>query len=284
MRPGTRVLSLLLLFCLLLLPSAGSAESLPTEGEQLIITNLQVGKADAAVLQWGDHAGMIDAGSDQSFQVIQSFLEENGIHALDFLLLTHFDRDHVGSAPALIRSYPIAHIYLPDYESEKKFYTAVMQAVLGRDRVITVREAMDFTEGRFTMRIFPADNPAPLLKSSSNRDNNMSLISLVSFGECRFLFTGDIEKKRIRQILKSGDDLRADWIKYPHHGEYEEVQREFLERVNPASAVVSTSLDRPISDDLLMLLNELNIRLHSTVEGHVTTLCDGTHITVESVQ
>ena len=111
----------LLLAALLLLSGCAAGRpdgSLPT----LTVTFLDVGKADCILLEAEGRAAMIDAGNQGDAEEILALLSAKGISSLDFLLLTHLDKDHIGGADALIESVPIGTIYAPDYDKGNKQY------------------------------------------------------------------------------------------------------------------------------------------------------------------
>ncbi len=248
----------------------------------LVVTNLDVGKADCAVLQYQDTTGIIDTGTEEKYNTIDSFLSDNAIDSIDYMILTHYDQDHIGSAVKLLQKYPVDTIYIPDYESEKRYYPGLMEELEHHDNVITVgTDPVDFQYDNLNVRLLPAEDPDPLLADQSNRDNNMSLVSMVDFGENKLLFTGDIEADRITQIVNSGDDLDADWIKLPHHGSYEKEIQALLEMVTPEDSVISTSSKEKPDKKLLKKLDEYGIHSYDTMDGNVVTICDGTNLVVE---
>lgn len=248
----------------------------------LVVTNLDVGKADCAILQYQDTTGIIDTGTEKAYDTIDSFLSDNAIDSFDYMILTHYDQDHIGSAVKLLQKYPTAAIYIPDYESEKRYYPGLMEELASHDNVITVSgDPVSIQYDDLNIELFPAEDPAPLLANESNRDNNMSLVSMVDFGENKLLFTGDIEADRISQIVGSGEDLDADWIKIPHHGSYEEELDALLEMVTPEDSVISTSSKQKPDKALLKELKKLGINSYDTMDGNVVTICDGTNLVVE---
>ena len=155
-----------------------------------------------------------------------------------------------------------------------------MSLVHDRDNVYFVTEPISFTRGKLSLEIIPADEPTTLLENEDNRDNNMSLVTMMTYGSKKFLFTGDIEKDRIAQMLSFHDDLAADWIKMPHHGGYQKIVSRLLEAVLPKYAVITTSTERPPDDKLIELLKEDNILTFDTMTSNVYTICDGEEITV----
>ena len=262
---------------------ADSPQSTATTGppqDQLSITNLYVGKADCAVIEYAGSVGMIDAGTMESYDLINEFLRERGISKIDYLILTHYDKDHIGGSIPLLSDYNCESIYLADYVSQKQYYPELMAIVQQRDKVYFVNEPISLSQGMLSLEIIPADEPASLLEKPDNFDNNMSLVTMMTFGLRKFLFTGDIEKDRIAQMLSLHNDLTADWIKMPHHGDYQKKVAQLLEAVLPKYAVITTSSERPPDEKLITLLKEDNILTYDTMSSNVYTLCDGREISV----
>lgn len=248
--------------------------------DTLTVTNLDVGKADCAVLLYMDHTGIIDAGTEEAYPVIDSFLKDHHVEKIDYMILTHYDRDHIGSAVSLIDDYDIGKIYIPDYVSEKKYYPELMDRIKTLKNVTLVNtEVSDSYDGLY-LDIIPADNPEKLTEDEEDYDNNMSLLCMLTLGSRKLFFTGDIEKDRIAEVLDSPLDIDADWIKLPHHGSHEKKMKKFLKRVSPEYSVISTSEEEPPDEELLAILDELRIKNFDTVKENVVTECDGHYIKV----
>jgi competence protein ComEC len=197
------------------------------------------------------------------------------------MILTHYDRDHIGSAADILDKYEVRSIYIPDYLSAKEYYAPLMKALDGRDGVIKVSgDPMEVTLPDLTLRILPATDPDALRADEKDYDNNMSLVCLMTYGSNRFLFTGDIEHGRIAQIIEDGEDISADWIKIPHHGSYEKKIKKLLKTTNPQYAVISTSTNDPPDERLMSAIDKKGIDVFSTTDGDVVTTSDGKTVVV----
>ncbi len=254
---------------------------------ELTVTDLDVGKADAAVIIYGDITGIIDTGTVEAYPIIDAYLKANHISDIDYMILTHYDKDHIGSAALILEKYRVGDIYMPDYVSEKAYYPVLMEAVKGREGVNFVDERNTVTYGDIKLDLIPADDPGELLEKENTMDNNMSLVCMLTYGENDLLFTGDIEKARIKQMvehLESDEEgLDADWIKIPHHGKYQKAEKDLLELTTPQYSVISTSSEQPPDQKLLDLLEEENIENHDTTRSNVVTICDGEKIKVKDI-
>lgn len=246
----------------------------------LQIINLNVGKADAAVISFNNTIGVIDSGTEESFPTIDSLFEDRRVSSIDYLILTHFDKDHIGGAISLLDKYDVKAIYIPDYVSDKKLYDDLMEKLSEKEGVTTVKNDTTFRIDTLEVEIIPADDPAPLIADKDNVDNNMSLLCMMTYGSRKFLFAGDVESDRIEQLLENSHDLDSDWIKIPHHGHYDPELDELMDIVTPGYAIISTSSDEAPSKKLLKLLNDKNVTVLDTMNHAVVTDCDGTNITL----
>ena len=252
----------------------------------LTITALPVGKADALILKTDSWAAMIDTGEERDGSYIRETLEAAGIDHLNLLLVTHFDKDHVGSAAELLETVGADQVLMPDYEGTRPEYAAFLSALEVHPETevqrITGTETLEIPAGSVntSFTIYAAEDPAEIQDTEDEYDNDMSLVAKVTCGEKKFLFTGDIEKTRIAQMLDSGDDWKADWIKMPHHGRYQKKVEKLLEAVNPFYAVICDGEDQPAEEETLDALKKRQIKEWETADGTVVTITDGKNIKV----
>ena len=106
---------LALMLALLVVVFAAKFVGKSEEDPNLTITALSVGKADALVLQQGGHTVLIDTGEKDDGDKIVRFLKNQGIHAVDLLVITHFDKDHVGGAVNVLKHLDVNSILMPEY-------------------------------------------------------------------------------------------------------------------------------------------------------------------------
>lgn len=252
----------------------------------LTITALPVGKADALILKTDDWAAMIDTGEERDGSYIRETLEAAGIDHLNLLLVTHFDKDHVGSAAELLGTVGADQVLMPDYEGTRPEYAAFLSALEAHPETevqrITGTETLEIPAGSVntSLTIYAADDPEEIQDTDGEYDNDMSLVANVTCGEKQFLFTGDIEKTRIRQMLESQVDWKADWIKMPHHGRYQKKVEKLLEAVNPFYAVICDGGDQLAEEETLDALKKRQIKAWETADGTVVTITDGKNIKV----
>ena len=69
--------------------------------------------------------------------------------------------------------------------------------------------------------------------------NDDSLVIKLTYSEVDVLFTGDIGKKAETRLIASGQDLRSEILKVPHHGSRTSSSAAFIAAVEPLYAIFS---------------------------------------------
>lgn len=262
-----------LLLALLLLASVSCAD---TRGEALTVTFFDVGKADAILIQSGESVVMIDTGWHSSGELLLGRLFELGVNSLDMLIITHFDKDHVGGADAILYNLPVGIVLEPGYQKESKQrdqYEDALEAS-GVSKLAVSQERQE-TVGALSFLIIPASDD----DYGENQDNNASLVVRLMFGETGFLFAGDAEDDRLIELISRGS-LECDVLKVPHHGRIGGYSEEFFEAVRPSAAVITSSDEEPEDEEVVSLLKSTSAQVYLTREGEVQIVCDGNNFTV----
>ena len=100
---------------LALLPLFFYKAAVPSFGS-VWITMLDVGEGLSVVVQTAQHVLVYDAGPaignyfNAGEAIISPFLEIEGIHSIDLMMISHGDNDHIGGAFALLKHFPVSDI------------------------------------------------------------------------------------------------------------------------------------------------------------------------------
>ena len=89
---------------------AYEAENLP-EGSSFSVHFIDVGQADAALVECDGHYMLIDGGNRGDSDVIYTVLKKAGAEKLDIVVGTHAHEDHIGGLPGAF-SYAEAELSL----------------------------------------------------------------------------------------------------------------------------------------------------------------------------
>lgn len=267
----------LLLAMLLILTACASPDTKKTseDARELEVRFFDAGKADAILLTTENSAVLIDAGEQGFGKTILAELAERGIDRLDCLIVTHFDKDHVGGAAKVINGIAVDTVLQSNSPKDSTEYEKYVRA-LDRAGVepVTVRETYTFTLDGVSYTV----DPPRRTDYAKDASNNSSLIVSVENGANRFLLPGDAQTERLREFLDA-DGTTYDVLKLPHHGKDEPLLGALLASVQPSLAVITSSDEEPESAAVVGALEAAGATVLLTREGAVTLHSDGTPVT-----
>lgn len=245
---------------------------------------LKVGKADASILHSKDGTVVIDCGESDDGEKVLKKLGELKIGTIDKLILTHFDKDHIGGAAQVLSSISVREVILPSYTPENPesdeylALVAALESVKGDTEIRYLTDDWTFSLGKTAYHIYTAGEK--VYKDSP--DNNCSLVTQITNGSDILLFAGDIERDRIADILEKGIG-RCAFLKVPHHGRIEENTEAFFKAVYPDYAVICCSEKNPPDEEVLSILESLSVRtyLTDTADVKVTSTAHGVTVGLE---
>ena len=241
-------------------------------------TFLKVGKADAMVVQSGGQTMVIDTGEEDDGQELVDFLRKKNVAMIDILIITHYDKDHVGGADTLISELPVVRVLLPAYQGSNTEYTDFMSALKNaRIEPEYVEETLAFPLGEAVVTVEPP-NSWDIPEGAVEYDNNLSLLTTVTHGTNRLCFAGDIEKERIRELISDGTLQECVFLKMPHHGIYNTASEDLIKALHPRYAVVCSSDKHPAETALLELAKKYGVDVLETRFGNITLISDGQHV------
>lgn len=246
-----------------------------TVSDTLEVTFLDAGKADAMVLCTQNSTVIIDCGEKGDGKKIVGLLEDKGITTVDYLIITHYDKDHVGGAAKVINNFDVKNVLAPDYEEESEETEKYQKALNGKN--ITTQLLTDDISFSLDGVEYTVNAPDKDFYGEDN-DNDFSLVTKVVHGDNTLLFTGDAMEQRLDEIMDIGN---CTLLKVPYHGRKLGNLKDFLDAVSPEYAVVCTEQSE-FASSTQKLLNKRNIAYYSTCfNGQITAVSDGSNITVD---
>ena len=223
---------------------------------KLRIDFLDVGQGDAALLTMPDGRTLLVDGGGKSADrngsdtdrrsigeaVVSEYLWWRGLDAVNYVLATHADADHIDGLNDVLRNFTIDAALVARSPANDAEYAKFAQTVSETSTNVATIQAGDLI--RFSDLVIQVLWPPAAVEPNAPSRNNDSIVLRLSYGKHNILLTGDIEKSAERALvgLRSNlepSDLRADVVKVPHHGSRSSSTPAFIAATRARTAIIS---------------------------------------------
>jgi competence protein ComEC len=309
--------------CLSFMSLVSSARSTKPEVPlQIYFIDVEGGQSTLVVSPSGQSL-LIDAGwsgnDGRDADRIMSAAHQAGVKEIDYVLITHYHRDHVGGVPQLVDGIKVGTFLdhgpnLEDSDVTRTDYAAYEKATGGHPRVVVkpgwgvpvkgievhvLTAAGDhITEpmpGAGLANPYCANEPKP---PEDNSENARSVGVLISYGQFRFLDLGDLTKKKELELACPNNMIgTVDLFLVTHHGLDQSNAKAMDWAVHPRVAIIDNGPrkgnspgawqivhDSPGLEDLWQLhYAEENDRDHNVPDDHIANVkenCEGKYLKV----
>lgn len=222
-----------------------------------VVTFINVGQGDAILIELPNRRGvyLIDTGGLLRFsqepwkerrneyevgaQVVVPYLKGKGIAAIDKLIITHADADHVEGAEEVVKEIRAGEIHITSGSYKKGVMKDLLQEA--KKQKIPIKEQMaggGWKKANVQFKyIWPTD--------TEYEGNNDSLTLLMTYGTFKALFTGDLEEDGEKAIIeREGSEIEEiDVLKAGHHGSKTSSSESFIIHTSPALTIFMAGKD-----------------------------------------
>ena len=224
---------------------------------------LDVGQGQSIVLASEDVCALVDCGSANSWYGAGSdaadYLLTMGYGHLDYLLLTHYDSDHINGVEQLLARMPVERVYLPDSEDKDGLKTELLEVLKLFDTEVSfLAEQEEISLGQAKLTLFPPIGAA--------EDNEQGISVLASLGKQDLLITGDMNRATEKQLLNTYDLPDLEVLAAGHHGSKSATSAELLDALTPETVCISVgsnSYGHP-AEEMLRRLGERECAVYRT--------------------
>ncbi|WP_277259014.1 ComEC/Rec2 family competence protein [Phascolarctobacterium succinatutens] len=256
---------------------------------RLRISVLDVGQADAILLQDGKRNIMVDVGNDVKDKVGDSggrqalikALDKAGVNRIKTVFVTHHHRDHMGNIMYVRGKYGVSNIYDSGYVNNGYKASVALNSDLRAGRyngqALKAGDKITIDKNYYIEVLAPGDF---LSKKDLKNMNNTSLVLMLHYGSFKMLLTGDAEAP-VEDALqqKYGTALQADVLKVGHHGSKTSSYWPFVSKVKPKYALISCgdfSIYKHPNKNVVGSLTHLGAKVLTTHDhGTLTVITDG---------
>lgn len=214
-------------------------EQVPADGQAVHF--IDVGQADATLLQSGQEYCLVDAGEASSEEALLAYLDGMGITRLKLLVMTHPHADHIGSMKAVLEHVQVEQVLLPDFDKAPYPTTRTFERVMDTIEeqnipTVTAQPGQEFTIGAATLSVLANG-------VETDNYNNLSQVLFFSAPGLRVMLTGDGETEVEQDALAHCELPQTDVFKAAHHGSSTSNTLAFLQAIRPQYVVVSCGKD-----------------------------------------
>lgn len=170
-----------------------------TEITPATVDILKMGKADCIVIDTGSKIIMIDTGEEENLPRIHAYMQRNSYKKIDMLILTHYDKDHIGGAADVITAYQVDNVIESKFTDNNEWYVEYHKVLA--DLGISPTKLTENYSFSFDSCDFEINVPKKK-KYTTKQDNNSSLVISMRIGENSFLFCGDAMEERLTELIE----------------------------------------------------------------------------------
>lgn len=267
-----RLASSFLLLLMLLLPAFGVTAA------EMKVHFLDVGQGLSILVQTDGKNLLYDGGGRNAASFVVSYLEDQGVENLDYLISSHYDEDHLSGLVGCLKRFSVGTVIGSDYVHESKLYSSFMDAVSAKGLEVqypAVGTMYVLGDAEFEVL-------APQTVSSTDSNNNSVVIRLINDGDS-FLFAGDAEYASEKEMCASGMDLNCDVLVLGHHGSATSTSWDFLAQTVPTWAVISCGANNSYGHpnaETMEKMESMDIEIFRTdLQGTIVATSSGEGIT-----
>jgi competence protein ComEC len=181
---------------------------------------------------------VIDVGKDED--LIDACLTELGVSAIDLLVLTHFDFDHVGGLTGALRGRVPSHAIVSGFPDDRPATKSSLDQLLEVGAQVMIAEpTISGSLGEFDWRVL-----APTKTASEAKDSNDASVTMVFRSpQLELVLLGDLGaegqervSRSIMQLIRGSPNPLI--LKVSHHGSNDQSAK-FHQQLEPDLALIS---------------------------------------------
>ena len=244
---------------------------------KLKIYFIDVGQGDSMIVKTVrgkniliDGGGSKDPDYDIGEKILVPYLLDRRIKTLDYVIISHFDEDHVGGILTVMQELKVKKAIIARQFENSNNYKKFIKLAQEKEIKVIVVEAGDVIniEKEIRLRVLWPDSKN---KINENVLNNNSLVCKLEYKSFSIMLTGDIEEIAEKAILakykRNVKILKSNILKVAHHGSKSSSTEDFIKAVMPEIALIGVGKDNSFghpSDGTIERLNKIKCKILRT--------------------
>ena len=222
-------------------------------GKTILIDVGGKAESDKKIEKWQDKATTSNAQRN-----LIPYLKSRGVAKIDQLVLTNTDKEHVGDLLEVTKAFHVEEILVSKGSLKQKEFVAELQATQTKVRSVTVGE---------NLQIFGSQLEVLSPRKIGDGSHEDSLVLSGKLLDKHFLFTGNLDEKGEKDLLKHYPNLEVDVLKAGQHGSKNSTHPVFLEQLKPEITLISVGKNNRTKlphQETLTRLETINSKVYRT--------------------
>lgn len=242
---------------------------------ELTIHFIDVGQGDSTLIETPENKTiLIDGGGNENYNigknVLIPYLLNKKINKIDYMLISHFDTDHVGGCIEVAKYLKVKNIIISKQTKETENFQELIQIAKEKNIKIIICKKGDEINISKSIKLKILWPKEELISTDIN-DN--SIVAKLEYNNTSILFTGDITQNIEKEILKN-QNIKSDILKIAHHGSKTSSNIEFIKKVNPKISLIGVGENNTFGHPSNITIENLkNIRskiYRTDINGEIT--------------
>lgn len=253
---------------------------------------VDVGQGDGILLRSDTGKTLLIDGGSSSVSNVGKYrliplLKYYGIRRIDYMIMTHEDEDHISGQRELFENtfscgISIGHYLVPVPDKTcvgDNYHEMLSLAEKAGVPVHAIQTGDRLNLGRLSLTCLHPD-----MGFVADSANAYSTTIELHYGNCSMLLTGDLEKNGEEAVLSRLSS--CDILKVAHHGSKNSSSPEYLNKIHPKVALISSGKNNRYGhphQELLDRLRQTGAHIFDTADdGAVFLSCNGNRWSVQS--
>jgi beta-lactamase superfamily II metal-dependent hydrolase len=244
-------------------------------GSNLEVHIIDVGQGDCQlIISPSGKTVLIDTGTGtKATGVVLPYLDNLGISSIDYLVATHYDRDHIAGVDEVIDGLGgISKINYAVYDrggsKDSSIFDTYLNSVQQKRETIEPEDVIDLGGSATLTCIASGGKTKNGTVYDKDDENELSVVLILNYFDFQVYFGGDLGENMEPYIGPLAGDM--DVYKVSHHGSKYSSTRTFLEEIIPEVSTISVgnnSYDHPTLDVFNRLANVTSY-IYQTEKGN----------------
>jgi len=247
-----------------------------------LLMMLDVGQGLCILVRSGDEYLVYDGGGRERSSYVVSFFKRNQIDKIKYMIVSHYDEDHIAGLIGLLNRTSIRTAIVPNYQANTKIYSSFQSSLKKAKSVVYAKAGNQYKLGEAKISVLYATD------NTEEKENNKSTVIRLEYKNFSCIITGDAAVETETKLVNRGENLSCDLYVVGHHGSSSSSSPGFVAAMKPKLAFISVGKNNKYyhpTKRVLKILNNNNSTIYRTDEqGTVSLVYDGSKYQVHETK